>query len=74
MIEHPIVCVIVVYMPPPVVQEKQEQEKRQREQQAMLQRTGAIRPEGMMGPRLPQPHPGMGMPPGMGPRMEGMVR
>ena len=54
------------------MQEKQEQEKRQREQHAMLQRTGAIRPDGMMGPR--PPGPGMvGMPPGMH-HMEGQIR
>ncbi|XP_052230616.1 uncharacterized protein LOC127844448 isoform X3 [Dreissena polymorpha] len=51
-------------------QEKLEQEKRQREQQAMLERTGGVRPEGMMGPR-PPPHMGMV---GMPPRMEGLVR
>ncbi|XP_052804919.1 histone-lysine N-methyltransferase 2D-like isoform X3 [Mya arenaria] len=47
-------------------QEKLEQEKRQREQ-AMLQRTGGVRPEGMMAP-----HPSH-MPPAMPPRMEGPI-
>jgi hypothetical protein len=55
------------------LQEKLEQEKRQREQQVMLQRTGGIRPEGMMGARPGAP--GMvGMPPGMPQRMESPVR
>ena len=39
----------------------------------MLQRTGSIRPEGMIGPRSVAP--GMvGMPPGMSQRMESPVR